>query len=143
MNNACEVQDIINQLVLDLQTQQTALLERFERLSISDIPPAAAPRRAAPPPAVSPRRYHTPQIVTASGYERDKFPAGDRVFVIGNRVRIRNSRGSQQAEGIITKITFSIVEIVLPCSQSRTISVRSFRWFVSRIWCQRSTGVYY
>jgi hypothetical protein len=111
MSNATEIQDIISQL-RDLQLQQDTLLQRLEHLStISDLTPAGVPRRAAAPRAVSPRRYHTPRVVTASGYERNEFPAGSRVFVIGDLVRIRNPKGNQPTEGTITKITLKRITV--------------------------------
>ena len=117
MNNTQEIQNIVNQLRV-LQVQQSALIRRLEQLTeaehILNATPAAAPRRAAAPRVVTKPVYHTPRVVTASGYKRNELPAGIRVFVIGDRVRIRNPRGNQPTEGIITKITLKQITVRAP-----------------------------
>ena len=87
-DNTQEIQDIVTHLQ-ELLAQQSEILEHLKQLSVGDNDTNAPPQAAA---AAVPGRYWTPQIVTESGYKRDKFPARDPVFVIGNQVWIRNPR---------------------------------------------------
>jgi hypothetical protein len=98
-DTAPEIEDIVLQLV-NLQAQEFALLGRLRILTATGDIEDAAPGN--------------PRIVTATGYERDEFPAGEPVFAIGDRVRIRNPRFLQPAEGVITKITRHRITVEAP-----------------------------
>ena len=83
MNNAQEIQDIVNQLQ-QLQTQESDLLQRLEQLNggiknNNNVPPT--------PPAAQ------------------ELPTGAQPFVIGDQVLITNPRFLQPTGGTITRIT--------------------------------------
>jgi hypothetical protein len=108
-DNTQEIQEIVSQLQ-ELQLQESELLERLAQLSDgvshNDIR----------------TQGDTVNTLTLSIHPkrlRDKIHIKDPIFVIGNRVQIKNPRFLQPTEGVIIKITAK--RITVEASNGTTI----------------------
>ena len=95
MNNAQEIQDIVNQL-RQLQIQESDLLHRLERLNEGED-----------------TNYNNAPPQTVAIPERE-LPTEARPFVTGDQVVIINPRFLQPTGGTITKITPKRITVRAP-----------------------------